>query len=181
MKILLFTITTFFLACADERFVGGTVEFHPNGQIKRGYLNGNQLIDGIYYKNNTFITFHKNGRVSAGVLSYTSIIDGVSYASATYRDDPNGIGIRFHDNGQVKWGILAHSQTIDEVSYFPTLIFFYSHGEVKQGVLSDDLEIDGTTYPDGNWIRFNADGSVNNGHDTFESGHGIDDLSMFYF
>ena len=74
------------------------ITFYPKWKIKSGYLDGDQTIQDIDFKDKTQIRLYENGKIELGNLNGDQTIQGINVKHDTW--------IKLYENGKIESGNL---------------------------------------------------------------------------
>ena len=131
------------------------LEFHENGNVRRGTLARHTKIQGVRFKGGTFIYFYDSGKVHAGTLLGDTILRNATYEARST--------VEFYENGDLKRGVLAQPTTIFGVKYAAGPVSFHKGGRIRSATLVRAKRFDNINYKGGSVIEFHANGKVESG------------------
>jgi hypothetical protein len=98
------------------------------GKLISGKLAGDQLIQGVNFKDQTTINLYPNGAVRSGTLSFDQSVNGVNMKGGTVVD--------FYESGHPSHGFIANNEVLSSyVLRAGTPVSFYDQGGVQTATL----------------------------------------------
>ena len=127
-----------------------SISFNEQGRVSYGYLSGDQVINEIWFADDSSINFHPDRTVLSGVLAKTAMIEGIPLQQ--------GSDVQFYYNQRLKTGYLASEYASDGIVYKNGTRLYLDHeGHIRSGTLGRDYQVSDTIIP--------TDSTINRLHD----------------